>query len=251
MTAGCIHLHLRGLIGAKQPEAHQEYVQQARVVRVLDVLEHQFPVGGCQLARVAEHAKLPAVEHTVEKRQHRRAKIFLERFQIRRKRGEDHPVAAGDPKPAQPVILRIEIRRHAALLLHAAPERHADQIALQVIGPLVVGTHELGGAAQMLLAELHAPVSAAILDDVDRAFLVAHHHDRLFAYESTLEISRARQLRLERHVVPARTAEDALLLPGIDLRVGVDPVRDAGNAFLGPHVARAHGLLSFRVVAAR
>jgi len=89
----------------------------------------------------------------------------------------------------QPVILRIEIHGHAALFLHAAPERHADQIALQVVGPLVVGTHELGGAAEMPLAELHAPVSAAVLDDVDRAFLVAHHHDRLLADESALEIA--------------------------------------------------------------
>src|SRR5256885_58244 len=142
------------------------------------------------------------------------------------------------------MILRIEIRRHTALLLHAAPERDTDQIALQVIGPLMVGAHELGGAAEMLLTELHAAVGATILDDVDRAFLVAHHDDWLFAYEGPLEIARARQLRFERHVVPARTAENALLLPRIDLRVGVDPVGDAGNAFSGPNVGRAHGFLS-------
>ena len=210
------------------------------MVRVLDVLEHQLPVGGCELARVAEHPQLPAIEHAVEKRKHRGAEVLFERLEIRRKGGEDHAVAAGDPKPAQPVILRIEIRGHTALPFHAPPEWHADQIALEVIGPLVVRTHELGGAAQMFLAELHAAVGATIFDHIDRAFLVAHHHDRLFPYESTLEIARAGYLHLERHVVPARTAENAL----IDLRVGVDPIRDSGNAFSGPQVARAHGFLS-------
>src|SRR2546421_786360 len=142
------------------------------------------------------------------------------------------------------MIPRIEIRRHTALLLDAAPERYTDQISLEVIGPLMVGTHELLGGAEMLLTELYAPVGATILDNVDRAFLVSHHDDGLFAYEGPLEIARARQLRLERHVVPARTAENALLLPRVDLRVGVDPVGDAGNTFSGPHVGRAHGFLS-------
>ena len=53
MPAGRVHLHLRWLIGAKQAEAHQEHVQQAGVIGVLDILEHQLPVGGDQLARVA------------------------------------------------------------------------------------------------------------------------------------------------------------------------------------------------------
>src|SRR5712672_3380907 len=240
VTTGCIHLHFRGLIGAKQPEAHQEHVQQARVIGVLDVLEHQFPVGGCQLARVSEHAKLAAVEHAVEKRRHRRAEIFFERLQIRRKGREDHPVAARDLELAQPVVLRIEVRGHAALLLHAAPERDPDQIALQVVGPLVIGTHELGRVAEMLLTELHTPVGAAVLHDIDRAFLVAHHHDRLLADEGALEIAGTRQLRFERYIAPARTGEDALLLPSINLRVGIDPVGNAGDAFWRPYAARAH-----------
>src|SRR5258708_21279360 len=96
----------------------------------------------------------------------------------------------------------------------------------------------------MLLAELHAPVSAAVFYDVDRSFVASHDNDRLLADESAFEIAGARQLRFERDVVPARTAEDAVLLPSIDLPVGVDPVGDAGNAFCRPHVARAHGFVS-------
>src|SRR5260221_11709294 len=103
----------------------------------------------------------------------------------------------------------------------------------------------------MLLTELDAPLSASVFYHVDRAFVVAHDNDRLLADESAFEIAGARQLRFERDVVPARTAEDALLLPSIDLGVGVDPVGDAGNAFWRRHVARAHGSVSCAASAAR
>src|SRR5437867_6237386 len=88
---------------------------------------------------------------------------------------------------------------------------------------------------------------ASVLHHIDRAVLVAYHDDRLLADESPLKVAGVGQLGVECDVAPARAAKDALLLPGIDLRVGVNPVGDAGNAFFGPHIARAHGFLSSRL----
>src|SRR5215470_1387350 len=81
VAAGGIHLGLRGLVGPEQAEADQKHVQQARVVGVLDVLEHQLPVRGDQLARVAEHRERTAVENAVVQREHRRAEVFRQGLQ--------------------------------------------------------------------------------------------------------------------------------------------------------------------------
>ena len=57
MPSSTIHLGPRRVVDAEQPKGNKEYVQQARVIRVLDVLEHQLPVCGNALARNAENTQ--------------------------------------------------------------------------------------------------------------------------------------------------------------------------------------------------
>ncbi len=130
MAAGGIHLDLGGLVGAKQSEADQENVQQARVVGILDVFEHQLPVGRDELARVAEKGQLAAVEDPVVESEHRGSKILFERLQIRGEGRENHAVAPRYLEFSEPMVLRIEISGHAALLLHPAAKGYADQVPL-------------------------------------------------------------------------------------------------------------------------
>ncbi len=92
----------------------------------------------------------------------------------------------------------------------------------------MVRTHEFGNVAQMLLAELHAPMRAPILDHADSSILVANNYDRFLSDERALEVPGVGQFRFERHVIPAGTAEDSLLLPRVDFGIRVNPVRNPG-----------------------
>ena len=133
-------------------------------------------------------------------------------------------------------MLRVKVIGHAALLFHAAPEWHADEVALEVVCPLVVGAHELGRVAQVLLAELHTAVGAAVLDDVDAALFIARHHHRLVADEGALVVAGVGDFGLERDISPALAAKNTLLLALVDFRVGVGPVGHARNSALRPFV---------------
>src|SRR5438552_1200558 len=106
MHAGGVHLDRRRLIGAKQSEANEEYVKYRRVVGVLDVLEHQLPVGGNALPHVAEHTEVAAVEDTVEIRKHPRAEVVLERTNPHIECRKDDAVTLGDGKPSHPMLSR-------------------------------------------------------------------------------------------------------------------------------------------------
>ena len=248
MAAGGVHLHLRRGVGAKEPKAHQEYVQQAGVIRILDVLEHQFPVGRDELARVTQYLKLAAVENAVIERKHGGAKVCLEGLNVLGKGREHRAVTRRDLELAQAVVLRVEIVRHAALLFHAAPKRHADQVALQVIGPLVVGTHELGGVAKMLLAELHAAVGAAVLKHIDGTVFIARDHHRLVADKGALIVARIRDLGFQGHISPARAAKNALLFAFVDLRIRVSPIGHAGKPSLRPLITGKSWFVAHRVL---
>ena len=60
------------------------------------------------------------------------------------------------------MLLRLEIRRHAALAGDAAAERYADELAFEIVGPLVIGADEFLRRAAELTAELGGAVLAAI-----------------------------------------------------------------------------------------
>src|SRR5512140_556125 len=99
-------------------------MQQAGVVRVLDILEHQLPVARQPLPLIAEDFELAAVEYAVEIGEHQRPEIVLQRLVGLRETGEDDTVTRGDREAFEPVLLGPEILGHAALALVAAAERY-------------------------------------------------------------------------------------------------------------------------------
>src|SRR5438132_4089095 len=100
-------------------------MQQAGVVRILDVLEHQLPVAANTLAHIPEHPQSAPVEDPVEVEQHGRAEVFCERGDPRIERSEDDPLALSHAQALERMLLQFEVLRHAALLLEAPPERDA------------------------------------------------------------------------------------------------------------------------------
>src|SRR5215211_5757759 len=120
------------------------------------------------------------------------------------------------------MVLQLEIVRHSALLAHAAPIRHAEELARQVVVPLVIRTLEALRVTEVGLAELHAAMRASIFDDVDRAVLVADHDDLALADECALEVARVRNLDGQSDVTPVRSVEEPLELARVERRVGED-----------------------------
>ncbi len=114
------------------------------------------------------------------------------------KDGEDHAAARRDRELAHAVLFEAEARGHAALAVDAAPERHAEQVAAEVVGPLVIGAHELARIAAIAPAEFGAAMGAAVLEDMDRAVAAARHHHRRRPDEGALEIAGRGNFRLER-----------------------------------------------------
>ena len=143
---------------------------------------------------------------------------------------------AGDGEPAQAVLVGVEIRRHAALAADAAAERNADEIAFEIVGPLVIGADEFLGRSRQLAAEFRGAMGAAVFEHVDRAVLRARHHDRRRPDIGADEIAGIRHLGFERHVVPGVAVEDAFDLALVDELVGVDPIRNDAEIVAGPHI---------------
>ncbi|QTP34840.1 hypothetical protein B7759_03462 [Burkholderia glumae] len=202
------------VVRAPQPEVDEPGVQQSRVIRVLDVLHHQLPVARHSLARVAEHGQLRPVEQAVVIAQDVGAEEILEGLDVLVERREHRTATRRHPQPAQRVMPGIEIRRHAAVDLAALPyptaKRHADQIALQVVVPLVIRAVEVLRFARALAAELHAAMRAGVLEHDHLAVLGARHHDRPLADLGALEIAGRRHLRLQADVAPVFRIEQAL-----------------------------------------
>ena len=221
--------------GDHQAERHEEGVQQRGVVRVLEVLVVELPVAGQLVAVVAEDLQLPALEHHLEVLEDLRGKVLLDRLHVGGEGCEHHPVQRGHLELSQVVVRVAEVLRHAATLaLHAALEGDALKVAGEVVRPVVVWADHFLRVAEMLAAELHAAVSAAVFKDVHGAVCIARHHHRRRADEGTLVVARVGDFGLERHEIPRAAVEDALDLALVDLRAGVDPVGDRGQAFGGP-----------------
>ena len=132
------------------------------------------------------------------------------------------------------MFLRAEIGGHATLAAIAAAERHADQIAGEVIGPLVIGADELLRRTATGGADLHAAMRAAIDQHVDRAIAAADSDDVAIAELAALEVAGIGDFGLEADIEPVARAEDAVELAREDLRIGVDPVRHARTSAVRP-----------------
>ncbi|MCY1534757.1 hypothetical protein D9M68_701390 [compost metagenome] len=146
-------------------------------------------------------------------------------------RGEDHAVAAGHGKLGQAVLLRLEVGRHAAIdpavLLDAAAERHADQVALQVVVPLVIRADEFAAVAGPFAAELDAAVGAHVFHYAHLAVVVAQQDDGALAHGGALEIARLGDFGLQAHVAPVRAVEEPVHFALVQRGVRIDAEGDA------------------------
>ncbi len=202
VPAGGIHFGAGGIVGPEEAERHQEHVQQACVIGILDVFEHQFPVAGDALARNADDAQGFAVEHAIEQREHFRAQIIFQRLHIGGGACEDCAVAARHAQFCQAVIALVEIIGHSAMAADTLDEGHAREIAIQPIRPLVIGALKGARRSIFLAADFEAAMSALVFQDVDIAFLIAHNDDGGFAQMGSLEISGVGDLGFEAHEIP-------------------------------------------------
>ena len=144
------------------------------------------------------------------------------------------PAKVSSAKLARRVPLGCRVRRHAALAGDAAPERDTGQVAGKVVGPVVIDAGEFLALAMRGETEQRPAMGAAILERVQLAVGIARHHDRHVAEVGGAERVGARQLGLEAEKIPGVAAKDALLFLRVEIRVGIDPVRHAGQAFAGP-----------------
>ena len=233
-----VHAQLALVVGTPEAKGHKPGVQQARVIRVLDVFLHQLPVARDALAVVAQHHQLAAVEQAVKVFQDGRAHEVFERLHGRVKRREHHAAARGHFQGREAMVLGVKVGGHAAVdlavLAHAAPERHALQVALEAVAPLVVGADKLFLVAMALAAKLHAPVGADVLDHMDLAVSGARHDDRALTHHRALEIAGVRDLGLQAHIAPVAFVKKALQLLLVPVFVGVHGKRNAAGAFRFP-----------------
>ncbi|MNV46997.1 hypothetical protein D3C71_1388480 [compost metagenome] len=234
------------LVGAEQAEGGEEHVQQTRVIGVLDVLLHLLPVGRNVLTVVAQHLQLPAVIDAGVVLPELLAEVLAEGRRLVREGGPDHAVDHLDAQLVQAVVLGVEVRRHAALTLDAATEGHALQVAVQRIGPLVIGADQLLGVAGAGLAELDALVGAAVLDDRDLVLARTDHDAGFLAQGRRLPVADLGQLALQTDIEPVRSVPDLLQFLGVDRGVRIDPVGHGGVDVGRPRAAvlalrRAYG----------
>ena len=132
------------------------------------------------------------------------------------------------------MFLGIEVGRHAAfdlaVLPHAAPQRHALQVAAQRVAPLVIRADELlHPTAVALAAELHAAVRAHVLEAVQRAIGRAAQNHRALTHHGALEVARVGHLGLQADVAPVALVEEAFQLLAVQRLVGVDGEGDAAG----------------------
>ena len=233
-----VGLQLALVVCAPEAERDEPGVQQARVVRVLDVLLHELPVARNLLAVVAEDLEFAAVEQAVEVAQHFGSEEVFERLHVRVERSEHHAAAHRHLELVEAVRLGVEVLWHAAvdlaLLLHAAAKRHALQVTGEGIAPLVVRADEILFVAMALTAELHAAVRADVLDDVDVAVRIAHQHHRAFADHRAHEVTGFGTSASSPDVAPMLAIEEAFEL-FLVLRIAlVGHERDAAAAVVLP-----------------
>ena len=84
----------------------------------------------------------------------------------------DQPFEIAAMNRLQPVLRRVEIRTHIA---------RPQQLSIQVIGPLVIGTDQLGRHALRLVADNRPAMPARVVKGADHAVGTAHDHHAVAA----------------------------------------------------------------------
>src|SRR5579872_7371832 len=185
---------------------------------------------------VTENFQLAAVERRLEFAQDFGTEIIGDRFHVVRIGREDDPAVRRHRELAKSVILDLKIGGHTALAGSATTERNADQIAFEIVRPLMVRADERPRVAAQLTAKFRRPMHAAVLEHADRAVLAAGHDDRRRSHVGANEIPGIRHFGFERHIVPCASVENAFDLALVDFLIRVDPVRDDRQIVIGPDI---------------
>src|SRR5438132_7734895 len=83
-----------------------------------------------------------------------------------------------------------------------------DQLAGEIIGPLMIGAGEIGALAALLLADLEAAVAAGVEEGPQRASAVAQHDDRAAADGHGKELAGSLDLAFEAGEQPPAVEDD-------------------------------------------
>src|SRR5262249_32278064 len=104
---------------------------------------------------------------------------------------EDEAVVALGASGNQAPFLALEV-----LVVIVLESGNADELALQVVSPAMVGAHEGGGVTLLGPADRVAPVAAGIEQDLGVSFLVPHGDYAVLADVVHEEVARVRDLRV-------------------------------------------------------
>src|SRR4051794_2429011 len=202
-------------------------MQQARMIRVLDVLDIELPVVVQDLRGRAEDFRL-AAHDPADPRPDQIADIIGQWRGIRGQRAENEPGKLVGAQFFQPVIFEMETLGHAALAADAATERDARQIAGEVVAPGVIDAGQpVFRVAALFQADEIAAMGAAVDHRMDVAVLPARDDDRGLAEKTGLVVARFGQLVGEAEILPARAEKDPVAFGAVDFGVCEDLVRDA------------------------
>ena len=139
----------------------------AAVVTLARILHDQLPIGALhQCRRMSDLAVAQIV------RAHKQLERSADRLEVRCGIAQAHINQAGGalhPQRTQPIGLGIKA------LLH--PTR-AQQLAMQVVGPLMIGAYQPMRMAALFGAHLGAAVPAAVEECADASLLIAQNHNR-------------------------------------------------------------------------
>src|SRR4051794_18691042 len=139
------------------------------------------------------------------------------------------------------MISHIKILGHSAMPPDSVAERHAFELAIELIIPCMIDTAETGDIVLLLETNQRALVCAAVHHGMNDAFSIAGDHNRCFADRCCPVIARIRYLDLQTQETPDRATKDARLLQRVDLLIRKESVRRACNALLRPTKGVAQG----------
>src|SRR5262249_35325691 len=125
---------------------------------------------------------------------------------------------------------KVEIWRQAPLVANAVSKRHATQATVQIKGPVMIGTGKLLRVAAMGDTEERTAVGTTVDEHLHGALRVPDHDHRGIAKALGFEITRGRGFDLQSDPVPNITPENALLLAGIQHRIGKDLIGHPADA---------------------
>ena len=149
------------------------------------------------------------------------AEELVERRRLRVQGGEDEALVAVDLRRVdQAPVLAVEL-----LVVDVLEAGDADEVALQVVGPAVVGAHERGRVALFGPADGVAAVAAGVQQDLGLPSLSRTTMTRSSPMKVMKKSPGFGIWRLVGHEVPG-AREDVLELELVDVLVGEDPAVD-------------------------